>query len=77
MTRAQGARGSAPNPAGAAPLRPERKTVLIRKKAKDSCALPLVGPECLARSCERNPCRNRHRWVRTDSDPERGQYGRF
>ncbi len=34
MTRAKGARGSAPNPAGAAPLRPEHKTVLMKEKSR-------------------------------------------
>jgi len=42
MTSADTSRGSAPNPAGAAPLRPAN-TFLRRRTAGTACSLPLVG----------------------------------
>jgi hypothetical protein len=42
MTSADTSRGSAPNPAGAAPLRPA-KTFLRRRINVTVCSLPLVG----------------------------------
>ena len=52
MTRAKGARGSAPNPAGATPLRPEHKTVLIRKTMGTRAPSRWSGPG-LSRRCVR------------------------
>jgi hypothetical protein len=39
-------RGSAPNPAGAPPLRPETESqnLSVECKTKGLCSLPLVGP---------------------------------
>jgi hypothetical protein len=55
MIRLRSERGSAPNPAGASPLRPgnESQNLSIEGKTKAPCSLPLVGPggSCLPEDC--------------------------
>jgi hypothetical protein len=69
-------RGSAPIPAGAAPLRPA-KTILRRVNAEAILSLPLVGTEIQGTVRATTTCSHGGLWVRTDSDPERGSFGRF
>jgi DNA replication protein DnaC len=68
--------GAAPNPAGAAPLRPA-KTILRRVNAEAVLSLPLVGTEIQGTVGATNTCSHGGMRVRTDSDPERGSFGRF
>jgi len=69
-------RGSAPNPAGAAPLRPA-KTILRRANAGAVLSLPLVGDDFHRTAEARKGCSDGALRVRTDLDLERGSFGRF
>ena len=72
-------RGSAPNPAGASPLRPERnKTFLRRKNAKHRAPSRWSGPEGNVRPGLRKTLPERGLGaVKQTSCPERGSVGRF